>query len=149
MARITVLDHRIWRGMEMPSGHVLVHGNPLDTTNDVIRSLDNSRFLAPLVKSGAVELAFDPDPDDQIEAPASITRDTDQIPGVTMPDTPLEADPVTNPPVDKADVEGASPASSGLSSGSPLFKTLPPTLVDVKTPTGPVDKPQSTETSAR
>ena len=118
MAKITVVDPTAWRKMEMPSGHFLQLGAPLEVPNSTIRSIDNARFLAPLTNSKVIEVVMDEDPDDgSVEALVSIVDETDQTPTKSVQETPKGVPPLTNPTETKPGVGGPIPAASGDPSG--------------------------------
>ncbi|MDP1620410.1 MAG: hypothetical protein Q8K33_24200 [Cypionkella sp.] len=67
------------RDIELPTRHVVPAQGTLETTNEVLRCADNAPMLAGLALSSQIDLTYDPEPDDSVDALA-VTK------GNTLPD---------------------------------------------------------------
>lgn len=81
-----------WPGFTLPSGHKVPWDEPLVTTNDTLRMLDNARVIAGLVACGDIDVTYDPDPEpDMVVATVSISDSAAPAPET---DTTVPADPI-------------------------------------------------------
>jgi len=122
MAQLRIIKPTSWRPVDLPSGHQVSITEPLETSNEVLRSLDNARVISTLVNSGVLEATYDPDPELGVEAPTSIDPEPGQNPPVFSPDTTAPAGTMETPPETDPIVEGAIP---GVSDETPVRTSKP------------------------